>query len=110
MKLTTTEINKLKKAIHEFNYSNAPKRVLMFDESDHTFWVDNFFNANNWKEYHSKSIYVLDEKDNIHISGQLLLDGMVDFIEEECYKLSYYDRAISYYELGCSSMYGGGME
>lgn len=104
MKLTTTEINKLKKAIHEFNCSNAPRRVLMFDESDHTFWVDNFCNANNWKEYHSKSIFVLDEKDNIHISGQLLLDGMVDFIEEECYKLSYYDRVLSYYEFGCCSM------
>lgn len=86
MKLTTTEINKLKKAVHEFNYSNATTRVLMFDESDHDIWVDNFFVSNEYKVYHSTTIYKLAVVDDMFIHGKLHLQGITKFIETEAYK------------------------
>ncbi len=86
MKLNETELKNLKKAVHEFNYSNARTRVLMFDESDHDIWVDNFFVPNEYKVYHSPTIYKVAIIDDMFLQDKLTVEGIENFIEGEYYK------------------------
>lgn len=57
--------DKIRKAVKDFNKWQG-KAVIMIDTSDGNVWTDVFSSSQNWKQYHSGTIFYLYSKDDLY--------------------------------------------
>ena len=55
----------IKEAVKHFNNWQG-KALVMADKSDGKVWTDIFADDTTWKEYHSKSIFTVYDKDGLY--------------------------------------------